>query len=71
MINQAWSISLEGMCSWEGDKGGQNTFWFSYCVHRKPRRFLLPCNLLVGALIIQYVKNMQVGVSDGVSQSQL
>jgi hypothetical protein len=28
----------------------------------------LPCNWLVGALIIQYVRNLHVGVLDGVSQ---
>jgi len=55
--------------SWEGNKGGLNTSWFSSCVRRKPRRFLLPCNWLVEALIIQYVRNLQVGVFDGVSQS--
>jgi hypothetical protein len=66
MIHQAWFISLKGVCSWEGDKGGPNTFWFSYCVRRKPRRFFLPYNWLAGALIIQYVRNLQVGVSDGV-----
>jgi hypothetical protein len=56
------------MCSWEGDKGWPNTSWFSYCVYKKPRRFLLPYNWLAGTLIIQYVRNLQVGVFDGVSQ---
>jgi hypothetical protein len=59
------------MCSWEGNKGGPSTSWFSYYVCKKPRRFLLPYNWLVRALIIQYVKNLQVGVSHGVFQSQL
>jgi hypothetical protein len=58
---------MKGMCSWEGDKGGPNTFWFSYCVRKKPRK--LPCNWLAKALIIQYVKNLQVGDFDGVSQN--
>jgi hypothetical protein len=71
VIHQAWSISLKGVYSWEGHKGGPNTSWFSYYVRRKLRRFLLPCNLLAGVLIIQYVKNLQVGVFDGVSLSQL
>jgi hypothetical protein len=41
-IQQAWSISLKGVCSWEGEKNGPNTSWFSYCVHKEPRKFLLP-----------------------------
>jgi len=57
-IHQAWSMSLKGMCSWEGDKGGPSTSWFSYCVRRKPKRFFLPCNWLARTLIIQYVGNL-------------
>jgi hypothetical protein len=64
-------MSLKGVCSWEGDKGGPNTSWFSYYVHRKPMRLLLPSNWLARALIIQYVRNLQVGVFDGVFQSHL
>jgi len=71
MIHQALSIPLKGVCSWEGDKGGPNTSWFAYFICKKPNRFFLPCNWLAGALIIQYERNLQVGVSDGVSQSQL
>jgi len=31
----------------------------------------LPCNWLVGALVIEYARNLRVGVYDGVSQNQL
>jgi hypothetical protein len=70
-IHWSWSISLKGIRSWEGDKGGPNASWFPYYLRRKPRRFLLPCNWLAKTLIVQYVRNLQVGVFDGVSQNEL
>jgi hypothetical protein len=75
-VAEAWQYTslihfLERCVFLEGNKGGPNTSWFSYCVHRKPKRFLLPCNWLAGVLIIQYVGNLQVGVFDSVTLNQL
>jgi hypothetical protein len=48
-------------------KVGEAPFDFLIVFARNQGGFFLPCNWLAGALIIQYVRNLQVGVFDGVS----
>jgi len=48
-------------------KVGQPPPGFPIVFAKNQGGFFLPCNWLVGALIIQYMRNLQVGVFDGVS----
>jgi hypothetical protein len=76
-VAEAWQYTKLGPFPWKAcdpgkeTKGGQTPLGFPIMFTGNQGGFFLPCNWLAKVLIIQYVRNLQVGVFDGVSQSQL